>query len=407
MSADAFYKNFAEAAKDERPRLVSELLLSSRDGFRHIVQVGAVRSLDEDGFVQGLAATLAQDAENLPALRLLAWHQIRVSAWDAAKQTLRKLIDNWPNVPDARRELARVGMMAPGPDGDEIAKIALPELRTPLARASYGSQLYVSKRQSVPPEMRAALEFEIDLIRGEIIKASAVPDPVLPAQSHTSLLDALTKIIAAKSIALVANGPSLKGSKAGEVIDAHDLIIRCNFSEFTKFAEDVGNRVDLVFFNESLVNALPTMTVREAAYGDCLALAFHPEPEALFPKEVYARNMTSRISRIQPKLREFYRSFFYNRSTTGLMGIVLISVVLNKDLSIFGFDFYGQDRVHYFPSSAPVFLGHELQYEKWFLQDFLPGLGVGKVSPDGTAARRQKLREQIVDSRISIYTELL
>jgi hypothetical protein len=203
---------------------------------------------------------------------------------------------------------------------------------------------------------------------------------VIPEESALVFAGIMTKIAAAKSIALIGNGPSLRGSKRGAEIDDHDIVIRCNFPPFTKFQDDVGSRTDIVFFNESLVESIPYLMGQEADYRRCLALAFHPEPTALFRLTTYSQNFSSNMSRIPTNLRHFYKSFFYSGPTTGLMGIILISIILGKNLDIYGFDFYNQSSAHYFATDTTIFLGHELQYEQWFLQTFLPWLEMGTVN---------------------------
>ena len=394
LATEDLYKRFKDAVAEDRPALLADVLAGSRDSFRCIVNAAATRSIDEAAFYEGVLTTLREDAGNLPALRLLAWHQNRNGAFEDAKRTLRQMIAQWPNVPDLRQELARVSMMAPGPDGDEIMQIAVVGLHTPLALASYRCQFALAQGQALPEGDAGALQLMVEAARTEIFGAGE--DLVLPAQSHGVFFEVLQRISVAKSIALVANGPSLTGAKRGDEIDAHELVIRCNFPEFTKFSEDVGNKVDIVFFSEALVRGVAGLVAREPAYADCFALAFHPEASAVFDGNVYAQNMSARVSRIHPTLRDFYRRFFYTRPTTGLMGIVLISVIMGKDLSVYGFDFYGQPTTHYFPSSAPVFLGHELQYERWFLTTFLACLNSradcdangGERGDDKAAARR-------------------
>ncbi len=376
-SVDELVGRFRSEQSSGRPLLVSQVLAANRDSFRCILAVAATRSIDEQAFDQGLQFAIEQDRQNLPALRLLAWHQIRKGRYAEAKETLQSFIACWPKVPDTRRELARVSMMSPGPDGAEILRMAASELRNPLADSAYTCQHMLASSQTVPAAKVNELRLNIDRAFAEIVRGSTSADN-MPTQSVFVFFEVLKKLIAAKSIVLVANGPSLSGSLSGAAIDAHDVVIRCNFPVFSRFSEDVGRRVDIVFFNESLVPTLPEMLTREPQFKECLSLAFHPEPGPLFDDQHYARNMNDRVSKIPPKLREFYRSFFYTRPTTGLMGIILISVLLGKDLSIFGFDFYEQAMTHYYPSTSPVFLGHELQYEKWFLKHFIPWLDLGK-----------------------------
>lgn len=273
-----------------------------------------------------------------------------------------------------------MSMMDEAKEGEEILDFAVSKLGTPLARSSYGCQYALAGSKPAPDDRLYELKLNVDDFCGQILQESVAPDPLIPEQNSTVRLEMMEKILGAKSVALVANGPSLQGRRLGEEIDAHDFVIRCNFPELTKFGGDVGRKVDAVFFNETLMSMLPQLMTREPAYEGCTALAFHPEPGALFEEECYLRNGQGRVSRIQPKLREFYRSFFYTRPTTGLMGIILLSAVLRKDIDIYGFDFYSQSTAHYYPSSSPVFLGHELQYERWFLTHFLPWLGLGRVT---------------------------
>jgi hypothetical protein len=277
-------------------------------------------------------------------------------------------------------------MLSRGADSEEILKLAGAEFHNELARQSYRCQHLVAHAQTAPAAAGQPLRLEIDHACAELFRKAGVPDDVIPRDSAPVFAEVMMKITAAKTIALIGNGPSLKGSKRGAEIDDHDLVIRCNFPPFTRFKDDVGSRADVVFFNESLVESIPRLVAQEPDYRRCLALALHPEPTPLFKPEIYSQCFSRNISRIPLYLRHFYRSFFYAGPTTGLMGIILISVVLGKDLDIYGFDFYQQSAAHYFATDTTIYLGHELQYEQWFLETFLPWLDMGTVSAGRPAA---------------------
>jgi len=69
-----------------------------------------------------------------------------------------------------------------------------------------------------------------------------------------------------------------------------------------------------------------------------------------------------------------------------LIGIILISVVLVRDLDNYGFDFYQQSAADYFATDTTIYLGHELQYEQGFLETFPPWLDMETVSAGRPAA---------------------
>ncbi len=380
LSTAEFAKLFRAAPAETRPSLLEKLLIPNRDSLRCIVTAATARTLDLDAFAAGLLATLKHDETNLPALRLLAWHQIRQGEFESAKGTLAQIIKHWPQVTDVRGEALRAEILTPSAAGTSIFQTALSELRTPLARASYACQWALSKADDESlANTGDALRLQVDQVAAQIFRASAATEELIPEKSKFVFFEAMRRLLAADTIALVGNGPSLRDSGLGSVIDDHDVVIRCNFPALYHFGKDVGTRTDLMFFNETLFNKLEQFVAREAPYKDCPALSFYPEDTIIFPKEIFVDNSSDRISRIPEGLRRLYRRFCYTRSTTGLMGIILIAVVLEKNVDLFGFDFYDSDVAHYYPSNSPIFLGHEVQYERWFVEKFLNWLHPGKV----------------------------
>jgi hypothetical protein len=60
------------------------------------------------------------------------------------------------------------------------------------------------------------------------------------------------------------------------------------------------------------------------------------------------------------------------------MAIIILFLILRRAVSLYGFDFYSdRNNPHYFDSNPDIFLGHEIQYEKFFFgaliqKNFMP-----------------------------------
>ena len=211
------------------------------------------------------------------------------------------------------------------------------------------------------------------MLNGPAVEKSSV----IQANEMKSLWSLAAIIAMAETLAIVGNGPRLRGSRLGAEIDGHDVVIRCNFAEIDDFSEDVGSKTSALMFNESLRSRIPRLRSRSPRYETAPAVGLHPEAGFGLSKEDFVSYPLT--GTLLPATRRFLSDICYSRSTTGLMAINLLLFVFQKPVSIYGFDFFSDaSKPHYFDNQVGAYLGHELQYERWFVQEYVsktfPGL---------------------------------
>jgi hypothetical protein len=365
----SFLEAFRRAEGVNRAGLICDLLLPLPDSFRPLVAVCAARSTDQEQFVRGLQDVLLRQPNNLSALRALAWHHTRRREFARTREVIETMLLHRPTTRNLRRELLRLEIIEPTGRGGATRDLARPELRSAIARLSYQAQFRLGRGFRPGEHDRDALRREVDVSTAGIFRSLEDGGP--HRANRGVAFEIHDMILGARRIALVGNGPSLQGAALGDDIDGHDIVIRCNFPKLKSHAPDVGTRTDIVFFNESLVGQLPALRALEPDYAGVRALGFHPDPGLLFDPPTYAHNLQGNTALVPSAMREFIRGFSYETATTGLMGIIYIAVILGRGINLYGFDFYSSDKVHYFASASPVFLGHETDYERWFINTFL------------------------------------
>lgn len=358
--------------------MVAGLASSQPESFAPLLALCAARTEDAQSFETGLHVALAENPRNLSALRALTWHHLRNREFGRAAAAAGALREAWPAVGDIRRELIRIALVDPDATALPDLDSAGVELHNAISRQSYALQCALKSGARPNMAARLGLQAECDALAARILRLKDAVDA--PLVHRDVLFHGYDTILSAPSVALVGNGPSLKGAGRGAEIDSAGIVIRCNFPRITGHEEDVGSRCDMVFFNETLADKAQALRAAEACYADIPAFGFHPEPGPIFAREAYDRNLGAHGTIIPDLLKLFFRSFCYTRPTTGLMGSLLISVILDSPLKLYGFDFYASPTAHYFASTSPVFLGHEVDYEKWFMSVVLAWLKPGYVS---------------------------
>lgn len=306
---------------------------------------------DATPLAEACAAILAVQPVHRVALRALAWCRGRAGDADGARAALARLLEAWPDQGlDSRRELLRLHLLGthdvPSREGDWQRH---GRDRGEMSRIAYQVQRAVAEGRA--PELAA---FESTLA-ARLAEALADPGPA------AAWLDRLR---AARSVALVGNGPALAGSGAAAAIEAHDVVLRLNYPVILGHEADVGRRTDLMFLDASHRVRVAERMARHPGYPAVPALCTHAPPPGAPPGPP---GVPLSVMRLVCDLT-------YTRPTSGFAALVLAGMLLGRPVTLFGFDFFRPGgRGHYYDAAAAPFT-HETGYERWFVERVLPVL---------------------------------
>ncbi len=292
---------------------------------------------------------LGETPDHASALRALVTCQTRAEDFRGAAATMRRLMRVMRVGQEVRRELQRLDILAGATPPDPAPKEEAARL-SPLAGASLAAQRAVAEGRA--PD-RATFD-------------TALEDAKAAALAEAGTLPPLLRVLgAARNVAIVGNGPSLKGSGAGAAIEASDVVLRFNFPVLTGHEADVGRRTDAVIMSGSKRPRLAELTAREPGY---------PGLPALVVEATQSIATAAMPPALPAPLALLLYQLGYGRPTMGFAGILLTVLVLGRRARLFGFDFFeaGQPG-HYFGDAAAA-LHHEIAYERWFVTRFLPAI---------------------------------
>ena len=309
---------------------------------------------DPGPLVAASEAILAQFPIHRVALRSLAWCLGRLGDADGARAVLGRLLEAWPDQEqDSRREMLRLHLLGThDPAAREADWRRYGQERGELSRLSYLLQRAVAEGRA--PDLSA---FEARLATQV---AAALARPAGEAA------EALGVLRAARSVALVGNGPGLKGSGAARAIETHDIVLRLNYPMILGHEADVGTRTDLMIFDGSHRAQLAERLGRHASFPTVPALGTHAGP--MGPEgPLYAGPPD-----IPAALMWLVDDLCYARTTTGMKALVLSGLVFGKPVTLFGFDFFRPGGAgHYYDAAAAPFT-HETGYERWVVERLMP-----------------------------------
>jgi hypothetical protein len=182
------------------------------------------------------------------------------------------------------------------------------------------------------------------------------------------------------SIALVGNGPSLYKSGYGEVIDDKNVVVRMNSAPVKGFEPDVGQRTNFRIVNNILINGTalsfwntPENWIQSLQDQDLIVKPLDRDWDLSRKKEVEALgNRALTINEgFRQKLDEVKSYLDVRKLSTGLFAVLLFMNV-SSELHLFGYDFYGTDKGHYWekPKADPTG-NHDFTVEKRFIKQLL------------------------------------
>ena len=178
-----------------------------------------------------------------------------------------------------------------------------------------------------------------------------------------------------KKIAVVGNSGKLLKEDNANIIDSHDIVIRCNLAVTDGFEDKVGKKTDIrLIAGKSFWRDL---TGQFSSYNNNFLTNLKDEcfiikAEPLYPAiQGIIKNYDTKCKIV------FLRQEFVNQAekttscqdiSVGLTAITL-AAQWSKKVSIFGFSFFeeGWEEQHYFESITPYTRGHNPQLEKEYV----------------------------------------
>ena len=360
-------KAFKAASPADRPALLSAATENMADGLRGISAV--VRLVDDDpaSFQAGLKLALQKNPRNLTAARALIWSYIRIGNYREAEHEYEIIERHWPQYNELIFEHLRVLLVGEAEKKLDYFLERGRFFKSSAASVSYALQ--VGTGDEIGNKARL-LQLGRLAFTEMLNEPAAERSSIIQASDMKALWRFAAIVSTAESVAIIGNGPRLRGSRLGKEIDGYDVVIRCNFAEIEGFAEDVGSKTSALMFNESLRPRIPRLRARSPCYEIAPALGLHPEAGFGLTTEDFVSY--PHTGTLPPATRRFLSEICYSRSTTGLMAINLLLFVFRKPVTIYGFDFFSDvSKPHYFDNQIGAYLGHELQYERWFVQAYV------------------------------------
>ena len=173
------------------------------------------------------------------------------------------------------------------------------------------------------------------------------------------------------SCAVVGNSGALMDSENGNLIDEHDVIIRCNQTPLAGYEKHVGSRTDIRIMNSHFFTSLKDLGNIEGSHhikhmrsiltGFDPAYLYSLSDETVVVKfGVFEDAFKGEIEKIESKNNKvvFMDHAFYRMGNSSLGGIhstngyiaILMAMKFFKSVSCFGFGFYKEnnDKIHYY-----------------------------------------------------------
>jgi|TARA_R110000824_G_scaffold668_12_gene4155 hypothetical protein len=185
-----------------------------------------------------------------------------------------------------------------------------------------------------------------------------------------------SNLFSGSSCAIIGNSGILLESELGSEIDSHDFIIRFAQGRVKGFETHVGSRTSLRFINIHCVAGINNNTdsIRDnLVIWSKFSLDIFKELDEVnyvATPDVDLTNVSSlypnsKFSNISTTTKDKLYEVLEKNPTTGLIA-VLLSLANFKNISCYGFDFYGSEKHHYWEDSIPQdrTVCHSLDEEK-------------------------------------------
>jgi len=202
-------------------------------------------------------------------------------------------------------------------------------------------------------------------------------DELIQRMKELNKLD--TEVIDNQSIAIVGNSGELKNNKFGELIDSHDIVIRCNLGRTEGYEKHVGKKTDFRFIAGK--SFWRDLSDHFSAYDNNFLTNlkdqhFIIKAEPLYPAiQGIIKNFNTECNILylrQDFIDEAEDRLNLSDISLGLTAI-LMALQWSENVSIFGFTFWQEDWKdrHYFESIKPYPIGHNHLPEKNYVDQLV------------------------------------
>jgi len=180
-----------------------------------------------------------------------------------------------------------------------------------------------------------------------------------------------------KSIAVVGNSGKLLDEEYGELIDSHDIVIRCNLALIDGFERHVGTKKDFrVIAGKSFWRDIKHTF---SSYDNNFLTSLENEQFLIKANPIAAAiqgiiknyNTTSKISYIRQEVIDNIEQRMGTFDTSAGLTAIELATQWSANVSIFGFGFFeeGWETQHYFETIKPYIRGHNPSEEKEYVNN--------------------------------------
>ena len=368
----ALHEAMQRGSTEQRIRLLVRAVSGSPGDLGALHLLCSVNALDEQAFRTAMRDCIARDNHNRLALQALLWASRRAGRAEEARACILWLLAINRDHQALLLDLLRSEMMSPGPDAEVHIDDCLGRIDDAFTRASYAFQVGLRFPHRARPHQLDDLTRWMKRVAGTHTAHMRSAIGTLPTHPNRIWFDILQRLASARSVAIVGNGPSLLGRDFGALIDAKDLVIRINFPILQAHEADVGSRTDIMVFSEGLMARLPSLLDRDARYRELPLLAISALP---LGQDMLADAVSNglKLGFMPAAMRDSLTRLSYDLATTGCLISCLCAIMSAGSIGLYGFDFYkDKSKPHYFSGHDQLFLGHDVAYERFFVEDVIP-----------------------------------
>lgn len=351
----------------QQVKLLSQQELSRAD-------LNSIRVLAKTDSELVLSALMQSDSALMPPELRLLKGQLQlakareIEPLDSCIRLAHQHVTQFPNDVSSVRPLLKSALMMEDKSQVEVIDSIfsmLPPTLTVLSYRALWAGLWFPHRAS---EAASQLRKEIAAVKQQRL--------VSLVQQDKGFAELIAMVSLARNIAIVGSGPSLQGAKQGAKIDAHDLVVRMNFPPIGSFAEDVGSLTSVGFTRLAPTHPLfKELISRHESYQSALVVQASRSPKMYytpFSTDDLAAANVSRFARVPTPAWNLVLDLSYPFPTMGFGAIVFIALLLDRPVSIFGFDFFETEVPHFWsPRRQNYWAKHDPQFEKRMVEKLL------------------------------------
>jgi hypothetical protein len=181
----------------------------------------------------------------------------------------------------------------------------------------------------------------------------------------------LSDILKGKTCAVVSNSGELVNHEYGELIDSHDVVIRCNWCLIDGYEKHVGKRTDIKLITPHLARLICDYknVSKDPHFNEVFPSWSSLKIEDIIKDEVVILHLmgNSYLNTVKSKLsnNEIYSlsEFGYNDGYIGTgMYAIMLAAKLFENISCFCFDFWTKSKDHYFEKPIIDFTTHNHEW---------------------------------------------